>query len=70
MENLSRFAKDSEQKRQERDMELYREFEELTKDPEVSRMKVTNHLMKKYKLRSASTVWNIRKRVEQTLKES
>lgn len=52
-----------------KDMAIYSEWNELMKVPGQSRTGVTQHLMQKFNIHSASTIWFIRKRVEKRLEE-
>lgn len=65
----SRFATKFSQEKWKRDLALYEEFQKLTSEPNSSRTEVTTYLMNKYGLHSAASVWNIRKRVDERLKE-
>lgn len=62
-----RFESKYSREKKARDLALYNEFQKLTADPEASRTEVTRYLMEKYGLSSESSVWIIRKRVEQRL---
>lgn len=46
---------------------MYKEFNKLSEEPGSSRTEITRHLMKKYGLHSESSVWYIRKKVEERL---
>ena len=59
---------DCQMVRQERDLAIYNEYNELTADKEQSKTVVNQHLMKKYGINSEGTIYTIRKRVEERLK--
>lgn len=69
MRQLGKFASRYEKDRWKRDLDVYNEFEKLTRDPKSSKTEVTKYLMEKHNLHSASSVWYIRKRVEKALRE-
>lgn len=62
--NKSKFKTDHSIRMEQRDEALYKEFCELTADPEASVTKVTAYLKKKYGLSSDSSVWYIRRKME------
>lgn len=66
---MSKFASKRAQEKWKRDLAIYKEFNELTKDPTASKGEVTRHLMAKYGLFSETTIWCIRKQVEKILAE-
>jgi hypothetical protein len=51
-----------------KDMAIYQEWNELMQVPEQSATAVTQHLMQKYGIHSLSTIWVMRQRAEQRLK--
>lgn len=54
-----------QQEKAERDMAIYREFEEaLRGDPEASKEAITAYCMTKYNVHSRSAIWAARKRGE------
>lgn len=69
MRQLGKFATKYEKDRWKRDLDIYNEFEKLTRDPKSSKTEVTKYLMEKHNLHSASSVWYIRNRVEKALRE-
>ncbi len=54
--------------REARDMAIYREYNELISVAGSSACKVNQHLMKKYGIHSVGTIYVIRRRVEEQLK--
>ncbi len=63
------FKTECQIEREKRDMEIYNEYDELMAVKGQSRTLVTEHLMKKYGIHSAGTIYVIRRRVEARLKE-
>lgn len=62
------FKTDCKAKREARDLAIYNEYNELIAIEGQSRTLVTEHLMKKYDIHSAGTIYVIRQRVEERLK--
>lgn len=60
---------DCQMARQERDLAIYNEYNELTADKEQSKIVVNQYLMKKYGISSEGTIYTIRKRVEERLRK-
>lgn len=58
-----------QQQKDAMDQAIYKEWTELTKNLENSRMAITDHLAKKYNI-SRSTVWAAMKRVEKRMAAS
>lgn len=52
------------EEREERDIAIFNEYNDLTADPEQSRTEVNKFLMAKYNIRSTGTLYAIRKRAE------
>lgn len=52
-----------------KDMAIYKEWNELMQVPGQSATGVTQHLMQKYNIHSASTIWVMRQRAEKRLKK-
>lgn len=67
MTKSSKFASKFAREKWNRDLALYKEFNKLSEEPGSSRTEITRHLMKKYGLHSESSVWYIRKKVEERL---
>lgn len=63
------FKTDCQQEREKRDMAIYNEYNELMAIKGQSRTLVTEHLMKKYGIHSAGTIYVIRRRVAARLEE-
>lgn len=63
------FKTDCKAKREARDLAIYKDYNELMAIEGQSKMLVTEHLMKKYDIHSAGTIYVIRQRVEDRLKE-
>lgn len=55
--------------RQERDLAIYNEYNELISIEGQSKTRVTEYLMKKYDIHSSGTIYVIRERVEKRLKQ-
>lgn len=62
------FKTDCKAKREARDLAIYNEYNELISIEGQSKTLVTEHLMKKYDIHSAGTIYVIRQRVEERLK--
>lgn len=62
------FKTDCKAKREARDLAIYNEYNELIAIEGQSKTLVTEHLMKKYDIHSAGTIYIIRQRVEKHLK--
>lgn len=52
-----------------KDMAIYKEWNELMLVPGQSATGVTQHLMQKFNIHSASTIWVMRQRAEKRLKK-
>lgn len=61
------FKTDCQREREERDLAIYNEYNELMSVEGQSRTLVTEHLMKKYNVHSQGTIYVIRRRVEERL---
>lgn len=64
------FKTECQKEREKRDLAIYNEYDELMAVKGQSRTLVTEHLMKKYGIHSAGTIYVIRRRVEARLKEA
>lgn len=64
------FKTECQEEREKRDLAIYNEYHELMAVKGQSRTLVTEHLMKKYGIHSAGTIYVIRRRVETRLKEA
>lgn len=53
----------NQRKKEAKEMAIYTEFVELSKNPENATTAINEYLMKKYGIKSSSTIWQIRKRV-------
>ena len=62
------FKTDCKAKREARDLAIYNAYNELIAIEGQSKTLVTEHLMKKYDIHSAGTIYVIRQRVEDRLK--
>lgn len=51
-----------------RELQIYNEYKELMNQPGAMQSAVNEYIMEKYSIYSSSTVWLIRKRVENRLK--
>lgn len=63
------FKTDCKAKREARDLAIFNDYNELISVDGQSRTLVTEHLMRKYSIHSPGTIYVIRKRVEEHLKE-
>lgn len=63
------FKTQLQQEREQRDLDIFNEYNSLMQIEGQSRTLVTEHLMKKYNIHSAGTIYVIRKRVEDKLNE-
>jgi len=52
-----------------KDLAIYKEWNELMKQPGAMVGAVNQHLCRKYGVYATSTIWSIRKRVEKRLKK-
>lgn len=68
MSKVKIFKTDCRKEREERDLAIYKEYEELTSVEGQSKVLVVEHLMKKYGIHSQGTIYVIRRRVEKLLK--
>lgn len=55
-------------RKEERELAIYNEWKELSSQDGAMLTEVTGHIMRKYHVYAASTVWSIRRRVERRLK--
>lgn len=63
------FKTELQLERQQRDLDIFNEYNSLMKIEGQSKTLVIEHLMKKYNIHSAGTIYVIRKRVENKLNE-
>lgn len=68
MQQTQTFKTELQKQREERDMKIYLEFEEMRRVPGSSKTEVARHLMTKYGLYSLGTIYTIHKRVEARIK--
>lgn len=68
MDEVKIFKTECQKEREERDLAIYNEYNELMSVEGQSRTLVTEHLMKKYNVHSQGTIYIIRRRVEAKLK--
>lgn len=69
MDDVKIFKTDCQREREERDLAIFNEYNELMSVEGQSKMLVTEHLMKKYGVHSQGTIYVIRRRVEEMLKK-
>lgn len=62
------FKTDCQLEREKRDRAIFDEYNELTSVQGQSKTRVNDYLMKKYGIHSVGTIYQIRARVEKTLK--
>lgn len=62
------FKTQAKEEREKRDLAIWREYNELASIRGTSKTLVNEHLMRKYGIHSAATIYMIRNRVEQRLK--
>lgn len=60
---------DFQLEKETRELAIYNEWNSLIKQPGAMATAVDKHLMSKYGIHSQSTIWVIRKRVEERLKK-
>ncbi|MFB5946079.1 hypothetical protein [Albibacterium profundi] len=53
-----------------KELAIYNEYQELIGQKDAMPGAVTDYLMKKHKIHARSTIWQIRKRVEERLSET
>lgn len=58
-----------QEEREARDLAIYNDWCAMTAVEGQSKTRVTEFLMQKYGIHSQGTIWAIRRRVEETLKE-
>lgn len=58
-----------QQEKEQRELAIYTEYQELVADPNKSKVAIAQYLCKKYHLATISTIYSIRKRVEKRLKQ-
>ncbi|MBD5352319.1 MAG: hypothetical protein HDR86_05765 [Bacteroides sp.] len=61
---------DLQDERAARDLTIYNEYNALTAIKGQSKTQITKYLMEKYKFHSSATIYAIRKRVEERIKEN
>ena len=64
------FRTDFQREREQRDLAIYTDYEEMMSVPGRSATVVGRQLMEKYNIHSLGTIYVIRKRVEKKLKEA
>ena len=69
MDKVQIFKTDCQKERAKRDLAIYNEYNELMSVEGQSKTLVVAHLMKKYNVHSQGTIYVIRRRVEERLKE-
>lgn len=67
--NLPIFKTPCQEQREERDLAIFNEWNQLTAVEGQSKTPVIEYLMKKYGVHSAGTIYVIRRRVEERLKK-
>lgn len=67
MDEVKIFKTDCQREREERDLAIYNEYNELMSVEGQSKTLVHEHLMKKYGVHSQGTIYVIRRRVEERL---
>lgn len=65
---MQAFKTELQKQREERDMNIYIDFEQMRSVPGSSKTEAARYLMNKYKLFSLGTVYTIHKRVAARLK--
>lgn len=68
MKDKTVFKTDYRRKKEARELEIYNEWNALTSVAGSMATSVTEHIMAKHKIASASSIWSIRKRVKKRLK--
>lgn len=63
------FRTQAQEEREKRDLAIWREYNELASIRGTSRTLINEHLMRKYGIHSAGTIYEIRRRVEKRIKE-
>lgn len=69
MSDVTVFRTDCQREREERDLAIFNEYNDLMSVAGQSKTVVGEHLMKKYGIHSLGTIYVIRRRVEQRLKQ-
>jgi len=63
------FKTEFQQEKEAKDKQIYDEFVSLSSEPRAAATEGTKFLMKKYGIHSPSTLWAIRKRVENRMRK-
>ncbi len=64
---MDAFKTPFQKKREQRELAIYTEYQQLISVPGSSKVEVAKHLCEKYGLATISTIYAIRKRVEKRL---
>lgn len=59
-----------QKEKEARELKIYQEWKQLSAEPGTMATAVDDFLMKKYAIFSRATIWSIRKRVENRLKNA
>ena len=59
-----------QQEREQRELAIYTEYQSLAAAPDNSKVAIAEYLCEKYHLATISTIYSIRKRVENRLKRA
>lgn len=69
MDEVKIFKTECQREREKRDLAIFNEYNELMSVEGQSKTLVAEHLMKKYGVHSQGTIYVIRRRVEERLKQ-
>lgn len=61
------FRTEGQKRRERKEMEIYLEYQSLASDPKKSKVVINQYLCEKYDIACVSTIYSIRRRVEQRL---
>ena len=62
------FRTELRKEKEQKELEIYTEYQQLVSVPGNSKVEVSKHLCRKYKISTISTIYALRKRVEKRLK--
>lgn len=67
MDERQEFKTPHRVKKEEKELKIYSEFMELSQKPGASKVEIAKFLCEKYDIATISTIYSIRKRVEERL---
>ncbi len=64
---MSEFKTDYQKEKEEKELQFYTKYQELTANPQNSKMAVMDSLMKEFGIHGYATVYNLLRRVERRI---